>query len=94
MKLWLLRPSQDLAADDDPWEPWYDKAFGFVVRAETEDEARGIAHANAGDENRGEFLGKATASTKQPWIDPKYSMCDELVANGSAGVLMRDFASA
>lgn len=36
MKLWLLRPVVGLDENDNPWWPWYDKAFGFVVRAETE----------------------------------------------------------
>ena len=30
MRLWLLRPVEG----DSLWDPWYDKAFGFVVRAE------------------------------------------------------------
>ena len=36
MKLWLLKPIKR-------WTVWYDKAFGFVVRAATEDEARAAA---------------------------------------------------
>ena len=36
MRLWLLRPQEGLIEGDNPWDPWYDKAFGFVVRAETE----------------------------------------------------------
>ncbi len=94
MKLWMLRPADGLANDDNPWEPWFDKAFGFVVRAETEAEARAMAHGDAGDENRGEFLGRATASTKQPWLDAKYSACVELTAEGPAEVVMQDFARA
>ena len=94
MKLWLLRPADKLAKNDNPWEPWYDKAFGFVVRAETEAEARALAHADAGDENRGEFLKARTANTEQPWKDAKYSTCVELTAEGDAEVVMKDFASA
>ena len=67
MKLWLLRPVDGLAKNDNPWEPWYDKAFCFVVRAETDTEARDMAHAEAGDENRGEFMSRTTANTNQPW---------------------------
>lgn len=37
MRLWELRP---IDKDSGPWEPWYDKAFGFVVRADTEAQAR------------------------------------------------------
>ena len=94
MKLWILKPVDNLTKGDDPWEPWYDKAFGFVVRAETEDEAREFAHAEAGDENRGEFLSTKTANTNQPWKDAKYSTCAELTAEGGAGIVMQDFHAA
>ncbi len=50
MKLWLLRPNKNLSENDNPWKPWYDKAFSFVVRAETEEDARKLAHKNAGSE--------------------------------------------
>ncbi len=73
MKLWILTPVKGLDKKDNPWEPWYDKAFGFVVRAETEEEAREFAHSNAGDENRGESLSTKTTNTDQPWKDAKYS---------------------
>lgn len=79
---------------DNPWKPWYDKAFGFVVRAETEEDARKWAHEEAGDENRGEFMRGKTANTTTPWLDPKYSTCVELSGDGPLGVVMRDFASA
>ena len=94
MKLWILRPVDGLAKTDNPWEPWYDKAFGFVVRAETEAEARDLADADAGDENRGEFMGRSTANTKAPWKDAAYSTCVELLPEGAAEVVMKDFASA
>lgn len=75
MKLWLLRPIENLPINDDPWSPWYDKSFGFVARATTENEARKIAHDNADDENRGEFMGMSTSKTHEPWLDSKYSTC-------------------
>lgn len=40
MKLWLLRP---IDPHGGLWDPWFDKIFGFVVRAETETEARTLA---------------------------------------------------
>jgi hypothetical protein len=42
VRLWLLRPVESGSAF---WEPWYDKAFGFVVRAETEEDARKSSYA-------------------------------------------------
>ena len=94
MKLWILRPVDGLTDNDNPWKPWYNKAFGFVVRADTEEKARAIAHDEAGDENRGKFLGKETATTKQPWKDAKFSTCTELLAKGKAGLVMQDFSAA
>ncbi len=46
MKLWILRPVKD----DNLWDPWYDKAFGFIVAAETEEAARALAQSKGGDE--------------------------------------------
>lgn len=84
MKLWLLCPADGLAKNDNPWVPWYDKAFGFVLRAGTETEARNMAHDEGGDENRGK-------TTAEPWKDAKYSTCVELLPEASAGVVMQDF---
>jgi hypothetical protein len=83
MKLWILQPLE--TGKGTPWDPWYDKAFGFVVRAETEQQARELADGDAGDENR---------DKKHPWLDPKRSACEELTAKGDAALIMRDFASA
>ena len=91
MKLWLLRPVEYLP--DNPWKPRYDKAFGFVIRSNTEDEARYIANENGGDEN-----GPVSFSTYRtggnPWLDPKLSTCIELLPDGEPGLVIRDFASA
>ena len=93
MKLWILRPVNGLPHGDDPWEPWYDKAFGFVVRASTEEAARALADADAGDENRGQYQNN-TIVTFKPWLDAKYSTCEELQAEGEESVLMSDVHSA
>lgn len=94
MKLWLLRPVETdaIAPNGKPckripaaWEPWYDKAFGFVVRAESEEAARALAHADGGDESRGD---------RAPWLDPQQSICVELTEQGTEEVVVRDFASA
>lgn len=85
MKLWLLRPVEDLSEGDNPWKPWYDKAFGFVIRAETEEEAREMAHNKGGEE---------IVDTATPWKDPRYSTCVELLPAGPAGVVIEDFHAA
>ena len=85
MKLWILSPVKTLQDRDNPWKPWYDKAFGFVVRAETEEEARRLANEKAGDENRYEM---------RTWLDSTYSTCKPLTYEGTPEVVMRDFASA
>jgi hypothetical protein len=64
------------------------------VRAETKEDARKFAHEKAGDENRGMFLGCKTADMNCPWLDEKYSTCDELMADGEAGVVLQDFNAA
>lgn len=92
MKLWLLRPHERWAKGNlnarNPWSPWFDKAFGFVVRAETEAEARTVASENAGDEDR------EVAGAMNPWIDPYYSTCEPLTDKGEPGLIVRDFAAA
>jgi hypothetical protein len=89
MKLYILRPKDNLPKDDNPWIPWFDKCFGFVIRAASEADARRIADANAGDENR-----FSNAKIGNPWLDANYSTCEELDNNGGEGVILRDFASA
>lgn len=80
LKLWLLRPMEGLTVDN-PWEPWYDKAFGFVVCAINEKSARGIAQKNCGDE------GSST------WLNADHASCTELKAD-SEGLIIRDFCAA
>ncbi len=84
MKLWLVRPKpeEEIDSQDYPWKPWYDKSFGFVVRAENMKKAREIASQKAGDE-------KAEA-----WLDPKYSSCVRLTDKGKEGIILQDFAAA
>ena len=89
MKLWILRPAEGLADEDNPWEPWYDRVFGFVVRAEDEGHARKLADEESGDEkDRYEF------PRRFPWLDSKYSTCEELLAEGAVGIVMNDTHSA
>lgn len=83
MKLWLLRPADwdaEAASTRLPaWTPWYDKAYGFVVRAADEAAARTAAAGRAGDEGA------------EVWTDPASTSCVELMADGPAEVVMGDF---
>ena len=81
MKLWLLRPKKEFPEGyQDPWLPWYDKVFGFVIRAETEENARKIADKNAMAEN----------DPLHPWLDPLLSDCIELTSEGEEELILQD----
>lgn len=83
MKLWLLRPNNyEGNLGNTAWDPWFDKAFGFVIRAKTAQEARQLAQSRHGDEG------------KLAWVDEAQSICEELLPDGPAQVIIRDFASA
>lgn len=75
MKLFLLTPVKK-------WDPWYDRAFGFVVRAENETLARTLASARAGQEGH------------EAWKNPKLTMCKELTTSGESGIILRDYKAA
>ena len=91
MKLWILRPIRGLLID--PWEPWYDKAFGFVVQADTEMAARQFAQEEGGTERIKWGKQYTECITAPAWTDPELSTCVELTAVGEPGVVMRDFAA-
>src|SRR5262249_62224309 len=75
-KLWILRPVNEEAA---PWLPWFDRMFGFVIRAKSEAAARTLAAEHAGDEG-----GRAGLS-------PESATCTELRADGHEEGIMRDY---
>ncbi len=70
MKLWLLEQVQN---------PDWAEYEGFVVRAETEEGARALAAAEAGDEG------------PSIWHDPRRSHCDPLPVRGQCGVVLSAF---
>jgi len=84
MKLWLLKAREDLGTDNDPWECWYDKAHGFVIRAEDETTARAIANQSGGDETR----------VFDAWLSTEYSTCVELTADGESDIIIEDYRNA
>ena len=87
--LWLLKARTNTTKTDNPWNPWYDKAFGFVVSARTEEEARRIANDNGGDEC-GQVKHTVYRTGGDPWLDPKLSTCEPLKAPDTAEVIFRD----
>lgn len=92
LKLWLLRPAEWRNSSDDPWEPYYGKALGFVVRADSETNARKLAASNGGGESVDD-MGEELAESTNPWLDPKKSTCKELTADGCPGIILCDLAS-
>lgn len=78
MYLWILKPNKNLSYEDDLWSPWYDKTFGVVVRAESEDKARKLASTACGDEG------------SKAWLDAKYSSCLRLLDEGEESVVITD----
>ena len=93
MPLWLLRPRDDLVEADDPWVPWYDKAFGFVVRATTEAIARQLANAHGGAEV-GPLTMDPYRAGGDPWLDAAYSTCEVLSVDGPDAWIVRDIRHA
>jgi hypothetical protein len=83
MKLWILRPIDDqtrvtINGREVPQWTW-DCAYGFVVRATDEKEAREQAYHEAGDEGG------------DVWLNEGLTSCKPLSTRGEAGVLLRDF---
>lgn len=92
MKLWLLRPAKSVEERDalrrdlnpgserervDPWLWTYDLTYGFVIRAETEEQAREMA------ENEADMKGV--------WLNPEHVSCTELLPEGEPEIVMHDF---
>jgi len=90
MKLWILRPKENLSEQNNPWIPWYDKAFGFVVRSETEERARQIANSFGGSET-GLISMVVYRTGGDPWLDPDLSSCVELTLDGEERMILVDF---
>jgi len=78
MKLWLLEAKDKHKL----WEPWYDKMFSIVVRAESVGRARIIASKNCGDES------------PLAWLNSDCSTCQELKSDGKEEPIVINFASA
>ena len=92
MRLWILRAREELPESDNPWEPWYDKAVAFVVRAATEKEARRLANDSGGDET-GPVRNDEYRMGGDLWLDPKYSTCAELAGAGEPEMIVGEYHS-
>ena len=90
MRLWLLRPIEE---NSEAWSPWYNKSFGFVIRAKTEERAREIAN-NAGGDETGKINNDIYRVGGDLWLDSKQSTCIKLNNIGEEELIIRDFASA
>lgn len=92
-KLFILRPIDNLAPN--PWSPWYDKAFGFIVCAKDEKEARKLAQDDGGDEITDFKYNNSPPWADIPaWTDNRYSTCEELLATNKSEIIIKDFAAA
>lgn len=78
MQIWKLEPVDGCSK---PWDSGYDKAYGFVVLAETEEGARLLAANDAGDEGR------------DAWINSQLSTCKVVDTHPPARLLLRDFCA-
>ena len=103
MNLYLLKNREDLEPPDDPWEPWYDKCFGFVVAATSEEEARRTAleSEETGDEvyvrSQSGTHFRRENSGPHAWLEAKYSTCELVGVTDiyeKPTVLLYDFHSA
>lgn len=92
MKLWLLKPHKIL--DPDPWHPWYDKSFGHVVRAVTEDQARALVAATGIRQDVSIFSHFYGDEGRDVWLSPDKSTCIELTNQGDSAVILTDMRSA
>jgi hypothetical protein len=81
MKLYVLKVRAEFynEAVFSPWNPWYDKAFGYIIRAKSKRHARKMASESSGMDD---------------WNNNKYVSCERLKDGGEAGIILEDFASA
>lgn len=72
----------------------WDEFGGFVVRAETEEQARNFAahewHAIHGDDRSLDALNR-THVLNPVWTNPEESSCTELTSDGPLEIILGDF---
>lgn len=84
MKLWLLKP---IDSKSGPWDPWYDRYFGFVIRAESEKRARYLASKKCC------VINEKDKKEKKAWLNSELTYCIELTSKGEEEIILSDFAS-
>lgn len=88
MKLFILRPDYpNIKEGDNPWNPEWDKTFGYVIRAENEAKARKMANRLS----KYEFDKKDYKGYEHPFLYEKYTTCEELLPEGKAELIINDF---
>lgn len=83
MAIWLIRPIDENGPD---WKPWYDKCFGFVVSADTEQQARIIASRSGETGDEGPDIWSDSLKTE--------TFCLARESDYENGVVMVDFHAA
>lgn len=68
----------------------YDRVFGFIIRANTEEEARSFAAPESGMEDG--WMSKEERQTSSVWLDASRTTCSEIASgvSGKVGVVIRD----
>lgn len=89
MKLWILEPLDIEAA---PWEgSLVDKRIKFVIRADSEKEARELAQKDGMDELHTRNRDHQWHSEAQlVWTNPELVSCKELTADGPAEIISHE----
>lgn len=72
MKLWLVKRLDN---------PDYDEFCGFVVRADSEEDARQICHRSS----------SWSYEPKKVWLIPYLSSCTQLSEEGEPGIILSDY---
>jgi|CXWL01.1.fsa_nt_gi hypothetical protein len=86
MKLWKLWANVINKDSEDPWIPSAGKVFRLIIRAETEERARKVAHQHAGRENQ------QIDNIPAPWLSANYSSCVEVKMDGKEEVIFAEIS--
>ena len=85
MKLWRLQAIQGAVNSSgfSPWRAPYTVAIEMIVAAADETTARQIADEYGRDEN-------FSLQKIRPWLEPKYTSCEQLVPGSEPKLIIRD----